>query len=310
MSKKATYILGLFLTIVFGTFLFYNLCCAALDEDETLEEVTEAIEVKEAVKPATKTEFSMVDNKSGVSFHSLANFSFRFSNAMLIKPVPEALKREVDRLATFLNDNPLKTAEITGYYRDDEVNTTAFPDLGLARANAVKSYLMSQGISSRSINTYGELNGTIEPDEGGVFFGPVAYKVGTLNENDTRLKEEIMKLNKEIKADPLVMYFDIGNTAINLSEAQRDKVAKIARVLDKSDNVKLQIIGHTDNTGDRQNNIDLALKRAGFIKEYFVDNAISEAKIETSSKGPDAPIASNDTEEGRAKNRRVVVTIN
>lgn len=310
MSKKATYILGLFLTIVFGTFLFYNLCCAELEKDDAFPVESETPIAKEETAPVTKQEFTMVDNKSGVSFHSMANFNFRFSNAVLIKPVAEGLEREADRLSTFLNENPLKTAEITGFYRDDEVNNTAFPNLGLARANAVKGYLILQGLPSRSINTYGELNATMATDQDNTFFGPLAYKVGTLNESDTSLKDEITALNKEIKADPLILYFDIGNTTINLSEIQREKVAKISRLLDKSDKIKLHIIGHTDNKGDRQSNIDLALKRAGFIKEYFVDNAISEAKIETSSKGPDAPVASNDTEEGRSKNRRVVITIN
>ncbi|TYB75927.1 OmpA family protein [Bizionia saleffrena] len=310
MSKKSTYILGLFLTIALGTFLFYNLCCSTLGDEEALPVITETIVAKEEVQPATKSEFSMVDNKSGVSFTSMANFNFRFSNAIVLKPVAEGLKREVDRLSTFLSENSLKTAEITGFYRGDEVNTTAFPNIGLARANAVKSYLISQGVSSRSINTYGELNEDMVPNQENAFFGPLKYVVSTLAENDTSLKDELNKLQKDIKEDPLILYFNIGNTAINLSEAQREKVAKISRLIDKSVNVQLQVIGHTDNTGDRQNNIDLALKRAGFIRDYFVDNFISETKIETSSKGPDAPIASNDTEEGRSKNRRVVVTIN
>ncbi|TYC13427.1 OmpA family protein [Bizionia gelidisalsuginis] len=310
MSKKSTYILGLFLTIALGTFLFYNLCCSTLGDEEALPVITETIVAKEEVQPATKSEFSMVDNKSGVSFTSMANFNFRFSNAIVLKPVAEGLKREVDRLSTFLSENSLKTAEITGFYRGDEVNPTAFPDIGLARANAVKSYLISQGVSSRSINTYGELNEDMVPNQENAFFGPLKYVVSTLAENDTSLKDELNKLQKDIKEDPLILYFNIGNTAINLSEAQREKVAKISRLIDKSVNVQLQVIGHTDNTGDRQNNIDLALKRAGFIRDYFVDNFISETKIETSSKGPDAPIASNDTEEGRSKNRRVVVTIN
>ncbi|MDX1272354.1 OmpA family protein [Bizionia paragorgiae] len=310
MNKKTTYILGLLLTIIFGTLLYYNLCCSSLDVDGVMPDETETVVVEEVIAPATKNKFSMEDNKSGVSFSAMSNFNFAHSKAQILQPVSEGLKHELDRLSGFLNENPRKVAEITGFYRDDEINNTAFPNLGLARAHAVKSYCMSQGVSSRSINAYGELNAEMIPDQDGTFFGPLRYRVSTIAENDTSLQDELKALETEIKTNPLVMYFDIGDTSINLSKSQREKVAKIARYIDKSENAKLHIIGHTDNTGDRKSNIELALKRAGFIKEYFVDNAISDTKIETSSKGPDAPIASNDTDEGRAKNRRVVVTIN
>jgi OOP family OmpA-OmpF porin len=58
-----------------------------------------------------------------------------------------------------------------------------------------------------------------------------------------------------------------------------------------------------------QKNTQLGQNRADFAKEYLAKNGISADRIISSSKGPDEPIADNATTEGKAKNRRTVVTI-
>ena len=310
MSKKTSYLLGILLTIILGTILYYFLCCKCCYGivDKT-EEVETIVAEPEPLKP-TKSAFSVIDSKSGIAFNANDNFNFKISDFTILQPFSESINSETSKISAFLNDNPLKSLDITGYYTNDEENTTAFPNLGLARANSVKNYFVSQGVSSKSINTSGKLNDDLIPDESNTLFGPLSYSIGTVNENDTSALDALKALGEEIKADPLVLYFDIGNTTIELTELQRQKVAKISRYVDKVDNASIQIIGHTDNTGDRASNIQLGQNRANFAKDYLVKNAISESKIKTASKGPDQPIADNAEEVGRAKNRRVVVTIN
>ena len=70
------------------------------------------------------------------------------------------------------------------------------------------------------------------------------------------------------------------------------------------------IVGHTDNTGQRETNMRLGQERADFAKAYLMRNGIPENRINATSKGSDEPIASNATEEGKAKNRRTVITLN
>lgn len=302
--------MGILLTIILGTILYYFLCCKCCYGivDKT-EEVETIVAEPEPLKP-TKSAFSVIDSKSGIAFNANDNFNFKISDFTILQPFSESINSETSKISAFLNDNPLKSLDITGYYTNDEENTTAFPNLGLARANSVKNYFVSQGVSSKSINTSGKLNDDLIPDESNTLFGPLSYSIGTVNENDTSALDALKALGEEIKADPLVLYFDIGNTTIELTELQRQKVAKISRYVDKVDNASIQIIGHTDNTGDRASNIQLGQNRANFAKDYLVKNAISESKIKTASKGPDQPIADNAEEVGRAKNRRVVVTIN
>ena len=96
---------------------------------------------------------------------------------------------------------------------------------------------------------------------------------------------------------------------IYLTAEQREKIANISHCVDKL-GVKIQVIGHTDNTGNAEQNIILGKKRADFTKDYLTRNGILEGNIETSSEGQNVPITDNETEAGRAENRRTVITIN
>ena len=66
-----------------------------------------------------------------------------------------------------------------------------------------------------------------------------------------------------------------------------------------------EVIGHTDALGSRAGNVSLSLARAQAVKTYLVQKGIGPGSIATSGMGPDQPVASNDTEEGRARNRRI-----
>jgi NitT/TauT family transport system substrate-binding protein len=69
---------------------------------------------------------------------------------------------------------------------------------------------------------------------------------------------------------------------------------------------RIRIIGHTDNVGTREANIALSKRRAESGREYLIRKyGFDQNRIITVGMGPDSPVASNDTEEGRAKNRRI-----
>lgn len=88
-------------------------------------------------------------------------------------------------------------------------------------------------------------------------------------------------------------------------EAYLDDVAK--RVIQSNERVRLT--GHTDATGDPAKNMQLGLERANSIKSYLMNKGVSERQILASSKGQADPIASNNTKEGRDKNRRTELEI-
>jgi len=84
---------------------------------------------------------------------------------------------------------------------------------------------------------------------------------------------------------------------------------KILLPLLKSDNFSLTIIGHTDSIGSIDNNLSLSLARAESVKAYFTINGIDPDLIAVEGSGPLKPIAPNNTDSGRAINRRVEIVI-
>ncbi len=68
---------------------------------------------------------------------------------------------------------------------------------------------------------------------------------------------------------------------------------------------KVEVIGHTDNTGLRQSNVALSLARAEAVRTYLAGKAVDAAMINVSGQGPDRPVADNATADGRARNRRI-----
>ena len=70
-------------------------------------------------------------------------------------------------------------------------------------------------------------------------------------------------------------------------------------------NVRVVITGHTDNVGGQKFNQTLSLKRAQAVKNWLVKKGIPSNRMRTVGRGQNEPVASNDTDEGRAENRRM-----
>lgn len=85
-----------------------------------------------------------------------------------------------------------------------------------------------------------------------------------------------------------------------------DGVASVAKKYDKT---IIEIAGHTDNVGSSGYNMQLSLRRADTVSRYLTSRGVAANRIMTAGGGEDHPIASNSTEEGRAANRRVEVTL-
>ena len=79
-------------------------------------------------------------------------------------------------------------------------------------------------------------------------------------------------------------------------------------ILKKNPAIKVEVDGHTDNVGPAAYNVKLSERRANSILKYFVDNGVEAERLTVKGFGLTKPAASNDTKEGRAKNRRVELT--
>ena len=85
---------------------------------------------------------------------------------------------------------------------------------------------------------------------------------------------------------------------------------KLYNLLIQAENTKLTIIGHTDNTGNSQANMTLSKGRANSVVDYLVNKGISSDRFQlVDGKGDTDPASENNTSVGKAKNRRVVITL-
>jgi len=87
------------------------------------------------------------------------------------------------------------------------------------------------------------------------------------------------------------------------------EVDNLAAILAAYPNVKVHVTGHTDNTGDAAANVQLSNARAMAVKGRLMGKGIAGNRITTKGLGSEKPAASNETEEGRAQNRRIEVSI-
>ena len=100
------------------------------------------------------------------------------------------------------------------------------------------------------------------------------------------------------------IFFDTGKSELKPESAAA--VGEIAKLLKSEPAVKVFIVGHTDNVASLDLNTRLSQARAeAVVQSLIAQHGIAAARLTARGVGPLAPVASNDTEEGRAKNRRV-----
>ncbi|HDR9108035.1 TPA: OmpA family protein [Burkholderia vietnamiensis] len=97
--------------------------------------------------------------------------------------------------------------------------------------------------------------------------------------------------------------FETGSAT--LTPQGKQILDQMAAALAKMQNRTVDIIGHTDNSGNRTSNIALSQARADAVKGYLITKGIQPQQMTTTGVGPDQPIAPNDTADGRARNRRI-----
>ncbi|WP_298012703.1 OmpA family protein [uncultured Aquabacterium sp.] len=115
-----------------------------------------------------------------------------------------------------------------------------------------------------------------------------------------RTQDNQLKLN--IPSD---VSFSTGSAA--LQPQLRSVLQQFADGLRANPGTLVRVVGHTDNVGSDATNNSLSVARADTVRDFLEDRGVSRSRIETAGRGEREPIASNDTADGRAKNRRVEI---
>jgi flagellar motor protein MotB len=102
------------------------------------------------------------------------------------------------------------------------------------------------------------------------------------------------------------IYFDSGKSDIKPGSAEA--LTEIATLLKNNTSLQIHVVGHTDNAGKMSDNMELSRKRAeAVVNELVTKHKVSSVQLQAEGVGPLAPVATNDSEEGRELNRRVEI---
>lgn len=121
--------------------------------------------------------------------------------------------------------------------------------------------------------------------------------IGVVQTQDNQLRLDI----------PSDISFETGRS--DISRSFSPVLDRFANSLRDNQNTDVRIVGHTDNTGSDAINNPLSMDRANSTRNYLTSRGVSGARIQVDGRGSYAPIASNNSTEGRARNRRVEIFV-
>lgn len=148
---------------------------------------------------------------------------------------------------------------------------------------------------------------------GAVVGGAAGAHIGNYMDKQAAELETLEGARVERVGEGIIVTFDSGllfpiNEA-RLQPVARDNLEKMAVILKKYDDTNVMVAGHTDATGSDEYNRTLSVRRAESVTETLVGMEVARQRLTIQGFGEAQPIASNDTEDGRALNRRVEVAI-
>ncbi|MEP3299644.1 MAG: OmpA family protein [Pseudoruegeria sp.] len=143
---------------------------------------------------------------------------------------------------------------------------------------------------------------------GGLIGAQLDKQEAELRQTLTNGDIQIINTGSELKVImPQGILFASDSAVVN-SSIYGDMSALASNLNQNPDSV-VEVIGHTDNTGEAAYNLSLSQQRATSVSTLLINNGVSSSRVVPIGKGEDEPVASNLTEEGKAQNRRVEIII-
>ena len=124
----------------------------------------------------------------------------------------------------------------------------------------------------------------------------------TIEEMSNLIRENKNIVGKKICAVKQIN-FEFGKST--LTKSDKEYLSQIVDLMKKNEQLRIKINGHTDNVGSEEYNMNLSKNRSKAVYDYLIKSGISSKRLSYEYFGPSKPITDNDTEEGRATNRRV-----
>ena len=132
--------------------------------------------------------------------------------------------------------------------------------------------------------------------------------------HQTETVRDTVVIVKEVPVDIQKTMMELSNTMFDfdkyvIKEAAKGPLDKVVKWLQENPDIKVEVAGHTDFIGSEEYNQTLSENRAKAVYNYFISKGVSKSRLNYVGYGKTRPIATNKTDEGRAQNRRVELTI-
>ena len=229
-----------------------------------------------------------------------------------LKDGDEINKYKTDPLKADTDGDGLKDGDEINKHKTDPLKTDSDGD-GLSDGDEVNKHACDPtkaDTDGDGLNDYAEVvthktNPSKADTDGGTITDGVEVGRGTnpLEWRDDLPREEQIKgpVGAEIIMEGIL--FDTGSSRIKKSS--EIVLNKVAQTMVDNPEIVVEIQGHTDIVGSRASNLKLSQARAESVAKYLIAKGVATERITTKGFGPDQPVASNDTAEGRQQNRRI-----
>ncbi|MCB1158051.1 MAG: OmpA family protein [Leptospiraceae bacterium] len=189
---------------------------------------------------------------------------------------------------------------------------------------------LSADVHYESLVTYEQKGSTVSDPETGKFslivpygerygffaekqsYLPVHKNIDLRNEqSDYKEIQVVLVLPRIAKGKEITinnLFFE--SAKYNITKASEPELDRLAKIMKDNSTMKVLIEGHTDNTGNEKENLDLSKARAREVAQYLIQkHSIKDDRLTVVGYGQEKPVVSNDSEQNRSKNRRVVFKI-
>ncbi|MEM6966371.1 MAG: OmpA family protein [Bacteroidota bacterium] len=241
--------------------------------------------------------------------------------------IPMQTLASLKSVALYLTTNNNKTLTLTGWFGKNEINNSDFPNIGLARAEAIKNELVTYGVPTNNVKilsdsmdqillTCGKIMGGVD-----FRFSEILASLDSPSSSDSNNQEAVAAVAEEKEAptpkversfDPrktYMVFYEENTFKPEITEHIDAYFSTLAKYLADHPKDRILLMGHTDNSGKKDKHFNFGKYRARKLRDVLLDYGIAKRRIKTDSEGSSKPLESNKTKAGRYKNRRVEISI-
>ena len=205
---------------------------------------------------------------------------------------------------------PNKTVFVKGYVYDEKTKKGLPCNVELIDNSTGKPLMLVQtdetGYYFITLPTGGDF--TFNVNRKGYLFYSKVYSLNNKTPDST-YRENIYLQPIEVNAAMVLKNIQFEYNDFKLKETSKIELDKVVQILSENPLLHISINGYTDNVGSNQSNLLLSSNRAKAVMDYFIEKGISANRLQYKGFGAAKPIANNDTEEGRALNRRTEMVV-